>query len=150
MGNGPGAGAWLMLIYKIPREPAAGRVYVWRKLKQLGAILLQDAVWVMPATPQTRHHLQWLASEISEYGGEATVWLSELESRESEADLIRQFDTQVEPVYREILRQLKLKRPDLATLSRQYQTASAKDFFASKLGRQARAALLTAERNPEN
>ena len=33
---------WLLLAYKIPREPTAGRVYVWRKLKQLGAIAVQD------------------------------------------------------------------------------------------------------------
>ena len=45
---------WLLLVYRIPREPTSGRVYVWRKLKQLGAIAVQDAVWMLPATPRTR------------------------------------------------------------------------------------------------
>src|SRR5690348_15616912 len=49
---------WLLLIYKFPREPTASRVYDWRKLKQLGAIALQDAVWVLPATPRTQEQLQ--------------------------------------------------------------------------------------------
>jgi hypothetical protein len=35
---------WILLVYKIPNEPSAGRVFVWRKLKKLGAILLHDAV----------------------------------------------------------------------------------------------------------
>jgi len=37
---------WIVLTYRVPREPSANRVYVWRKLKQLGAIALQDAAWV--------------------------------------------------------------------------------------------------------
>ena len=44
---------WLLLAYKVPRDPSAARVYVWRKLKKLGAVALQDAVWVLPSTPQT-------------------------------------------------------------------------------------------------
>ena len=57
---------WILLIYKIPNEPSAGRVFVWRKLKKLGAMLLHDAVWVLPATPQTKEHFRWLAAEIAE------------------------------------------------------------------------------------
>ena len=45
---------WLLLSYKVPREPTANRVSVWRKLKKLGAVSLQDSVWVLPATPHTR------------------------------------------------------------------------------------------------
>jgi hypothetical protein len=66
---------WLVLVYKIPREPAAGRVYVWRKLQRLGALLLHDAVWLLPDTPWTREQFQWLAVEIRELGGEALVEL---------------------------------------------------------------------------
>jgi hypothetical protein len=56
-----------------PREPTAGRVYVWRKLKQLGAIAVQDAVWVLPVTPRTQEQFQWLASEIDELGGRRRI-----------------------------------------------------------------------------
>jgi hypothetical protein len=70
--------SWLLLVYKIPREPTASRVYVWRKLKQLGAISLQDATWALPATPRTQEQLQWLASEIVELGGEASLFQSQL------------------------------------------------------------------------
>ena len=60
---------WLLLAYKVQREPSANRVYVWRQMKQLGAIALQDAVWVLPETPRTREQFQWLAAEITELGG---------------------------------------------------------------------------------
>lgn len=63
---------WLLLVYKVPNEPSARRVYVWRKLKRLAALLLHDTVWILPATAYTREQFQWLAAEILEMeGGEA-------------------------------------------------------------------------------
>jgi hypothetical protein len=144
-----GAKQWLMLVYRIPREPTAARVYVWRKLRQLGAILLQDAVWVLPATPRTQEQFQWLTAEIKELGGEATLWRSELAFADHEGALVKQFQVEVDSVYREILQALKRKKPDLGDLSRKYQQALAHDYFASKLGKQVREALLTARNDKE-
>ena len=138
---------WLLLAYKIPREPSARRVYVWRKMKQLGAILLQDAVWVLPETERTREQFQWLATEITELGGEATLWTSDLIYATDEQALQRQFEQQVKSIYGEILADLKHKQRDLAVLSKQYQQAQSLDFFQSRLGQQVRTKLLAAEGN---
>src|SRR5439155_10155704 len=35
--------SWLLLQHRVPTEPSAGRVAIWRKMKRLGAFLLQDA-----------------------------------------------------------------------------------------------------------
>lgn len=137
--------SWLMLVYKIPREPTAGRVHIWRKLKKLGAVLLHDAVWVLPATPRTQEQFQWLLAEIGELGGEATLWRSELAFESQEAQLVSQFEAEAETIYREILQSLKRKQPDLTALGRRYQQAQTKDYFKSKLGRQVREALLAAK-----
>ncbi len=135
---------WLLLVYRIPREPTAGRVFVWRKLKQLGAIALQDAVWVLPQTPRTQEQFQWLAAEITELKGEAVLWQADqLYATDSEA-LRRQFIEPIEIEYREILSDLKKKNRDLAALSKRYQETAARDFFASELGRQTRDKLLVA------
>jgi hypothetical protein len=100
---------WLLLVYKVPPEPTARRVYVWRKLKRLGAILLHDAVWVLPPTPYTREQLQWLSAEIVEMTGEALLWEAQLLSNQEET-LSQQFMAQVETGCREILTALKKKR----------------------------------------
>src|SRR4051812_24269207 len=133
---------WLLLVYKIPRKPTALRVSIWRKLKQLDALLLHDSVWVLPATPQTREHFQWLASEIIELGGEATVWVSEMAAENQGADLAKAFLTTTDTAYKEILAKLKRKNPDLAALARQYQRVLARDYFKSSLGEKVRKALL--------
>ena len=64
---------WLLLLHRVPPEPTANHVSVWRKLKRLGAILLHDAVWVLPPSPRTREEFQWLASEVRERGGDAML-----------------------------------------------------------------------------
>jgi hypothetical protein len=136
--------AWLLLVYRIPREPTAGRVFVWRKLKALGALALQDAVWVLPRTPRTHEQFQWLAAEITELQGEAMLWQAEqLYATDTEA-LRRQFLEPVEAEYREILAALKKKGRDLEALSKRFQEVQARDHFASELGRQTREKLLAA------
>jgi hypothetical protein len=137
---------WLLLIYKIPREPSAGRVYVWRKLKLLGALALQDAAWILPATPRTQENFQWLAAEITELKGEATLFVTEFVFGNDSQDLIDQFEQPVKDAYQEILSALKRKAADLAALSNQFQQIQARDYFQCKLGPQVRAKLLAAQR----
>lgn len=138
------ATTWLLLVYRIPREPTAGRVFVWRKLKQLGAIALQDAVWVLPKTPRTQEQMQWLAAEITELKGEAVLWQADqLYATDADA-LRRQFLESVDADYREIEAALKKKDRDLAALSKRFQEAQAKDHFASSVGLKIREKLLAA------
>ena len=133
---------WLLLIYKVPREPTVHRVSVWRKLRQLGAVLLHDSVWVLPEAPYTREQFQWLAAEIIELGGEATVWQSEPAGTRQDAELTKQFSATVDGAYQEIIAQLRRKNADLAALGRRYQQVRAQDYFQSKLGDKVRKALL--------
>ena len=135
---------WLLLAYKVPRQPTVKRVTVWRKLKRLGAVLLNDAAWVLPATSRTTEQFQWLAAEIKELGGEYTLWKAELALDGQEQDLMKQFTAQVDEPYRKILAGLKRKQPDLSTLSRRYQQVRAQDYFRSELGKRVLEALAAA------
>jgi len=135
---------WLLLVYKVPREPTSSRAYVWRKLKRLGALLLHDAVWVLPATPWTREQLQWLSVEISEMGGEALLWESHLTLNGQQESLIHQFQARVDAIYQEILDELEQEGADLIALSRKYQQVRAQDYFHSARGQHVRAQLLAA------
>ena len=140
---------WLLLSYQVPRAPTAKRVYVWRKLKKLGAVSLQDAVWVLPATPHTREQFRWLASEINELGGETTLWEAGLLDGDEER-LVYEFSAPIEAAYGEILAALKKRKPDLSALGRRYQQALAQDYFHCKLGHKVRAALLAAKGGDES
>jgi len=136
--------SWLLLLYKVPNEPSARRVYVWRKLKGLGAILVHDSAWVLPTTSQTREKLQWLATEIKEMeGGEAMLWEAQQVFTGQDGDLMQQFTDQVDTIYSAILAKLDKEDADLGMLSKQYQQAKLQDYFHSELGECVRAALVT-------
>jgi DNA-binding transcriptional regulator PaaX len=135
---------WLLLVHKTPREPTARRVFVWRKLKQLGAVMLQDSVWALPAGRHPQEQLQWLAAEIVEIGGEATIFAAHTLAENDAAKLVRQFLDAIEADYNEILLALKRRDRDLGALSRKYQLIRSRDYFDSKLGERVRRDLLTA------
>jgi len=69
-------GRWVLLAYRLPREPSNPRVGVWRKLERLGVARLGDGLVALPADARTREQLDWLAEEIVEAAGVATVWLA--------------------------------------------------------------------------
>jgi hypothetical protein len=134
---------WLLLHYKLPNQPSAPRVYIWRKLKRLGAILLHEAVWVLPDLPRTAEQVQWLTAEIQEMGGEAFSWRASTILRENEASIKQQFIDQVDVVYSELLNKLKKPGADLQEIARQYQQTASQDFFHSKLGLRVRKKLMS-------
>ena len=76
-----------MLCYRMPREPSTPRITVWRKLKRLGVAQLADGLAALPADARTREQLEWIADEITEAGGVASIWLAQPASAAQERDL---------------------------------------------------------------
>src|ERR687888_2439744 len=71
----PGSpGPWVLLCYRLPREPSTPRIGVWRRLERLGVARLGDGLVALPADARTREQLDWLAEEIVEAGGGALGW----------------------------------------------------------------------------
>jgi hypothetical protein len=135
---------WLLLNYKIPPQPTSSRVYVWRKLKKLGAILLLDAIWVLPNTARVLEQFQWLAAEIIELGGEAHVWKSNAILSGQEEFLIQQFNRQADAAFEDLLNEINQEDADLTALSRKFQQLRQQDYFQSEVGKRVKEILLAA------
>src|SRR5215813_9311810 len=67
------AHSWLLLIHQLPAKPAYLRVKIWRRLQELGAIPVKNAVHALPMNEETQEDFEWLLREIVEGGGEAFV-----------------------------------------------------------------------------
>jgi len=80
-----------MLCYRLPREPSTPRISVWRKLKRLGVAQLADGLVTLPADARTREQIEWIAEEVTQSGGEASIWLARPVSGEQERQLVAQF-----------------------------------------------------------
>lgn len=64
---------WLVLVYRVPSEPTRLRATVWRRLRTLGAVYLQNSVTALPASPAAERSLRKLRHEIMEMGGTAVL-----------------------------------------------------------------------------
>src|SRR6202011_3746528 len=65
--------SWLFLLFNLPAKQSSDRVKVWRRLKKFGAIQLKTSTYVLPDEPVHYERFQWLAKEIVDTGGEATL-----------------------------------------------------------------------------
>jgi DNA-binding transcriptional regulator PaaX len=70
-------GPWVLLCYRLPREPSTPRITVWRNLKRLGVGQLADGLVALPADARTREQLEWIAEQVVGFGGEASIWLAQ-------------------------------------------------------------------------
>ena len=69
----PEARRWLLFVHQLPSHPSNLRVSTWRRLQQLGAIPLKQAVYALPDTPNGREDFEWLKAEVIGAGGDASV-----------------------------------------------------------------------------
>ena len=106
--TGAGAGAqqaeasdWLVLIYRIPSEPTRLRATVWRRLKGLGAVYLQNSVAALPAGSSSERALRKLRREILEMGGTAQLLASQ--ALAGQTDILAVFQAARDDEYEEII-----------------------------------------------
>ena len=77
---------WLVFVHQLPSEPSNLRVRTWRRLQQIGALPIKQAVYVLPDTPGTREDFEWLKQDVKEAGGDASVFAADaLEVSEDDA-----------------------------------------------------------------
>lgn len=101
---------WVMLVYRMPREPSTPRIAVWRKLRQYGVFQLADGVVVLPASPRTREQFDWLADEILESGGQAEVWTADPTTRAQQDRMRKTMSADRAAEYRDILTEAETVR----------------------------------------
>jgi hypothetical protein len=65
--------SWLFLLFNLPAKQSSDRVRFWRRLKKFGTIQLKSSTYVLPDEPVHYERFQWLAKEIIDTGGEATL-----------------------------------------------------------------------------
>jgi hypothetical protein len=87
----PAPPRWLLLAFQLPARPSNARVKTWRRLVQLGAVLVRNAVYALPNTDQSREDLEWVRSEVGSMGGGATVFAADAADSGGDADIVAAF-----------------------------------------------------------
>lgn len=76
MGGGSQGRQWLVLLAKMPTEPARYRMAVWRELRRSGAVPLGQATWAVPDLPAVRPLLDRLTDLVRPAAGSLLVLAS--------------------------------------------------------------------------
>jgi hypothetical protein len=152
---------WLLLLFRLPATHKAERVAVWRKLKKCGAIQIQTSTYILPDDPTRYESFQWLAQQIRDLGGDATLArIQEIEgmsnerlialfnrARDEEYDAIKKFlhgflarGKKIEP---------ETRAAELERLTRQFRAIREIDFFQSSRGQDVQMLLRRSEGTPK-
>ena len=128
----------MLLAYRLPRDPSTPRSALWRKLRRLGAAQVLDGLAALPLDARTREQFEWLAEEIAEAGGEATIWVGELASAAHERELAARMAEAVAAEYRALIADAAAaaraevpgrRRRTLGRLRRELRRIRARDYF---------------------
>ena len=95
--------SWLLLTYKVPPEPAAKRIALWRRLKGMGAVYLQNGVCLLPKTDDHVRRLKMLENDVAEMGGEAVILETVALDQAQEEKVISRFKSDRDEAYREFI-----------------------------------------------
>jgi hypothetical protein len=98
---------WLIIIYRVPSTPSTSRVTIWKRVKELGAFLLQQSVYILPNTPATKEAMNSLKQQIQHLGGECKVLEIASLGEEQEKEVITGFNSNREEEYTEVIKACK-------------------------------------------
>jgi hypothetical protein len=108
----PSRRRWLLFIHQLPSHPSNLRVTTWRRLQQIGAIPLKQAVYALPDTPDGREDFEWLKTEVKAAGGDASVFAADTVDAWSDDALVEEFRRVRQEAYEDLARDVEqaLKR----------------------------------------
>jgi hypothetical protein len=98
-----------VLIYRVPTEPASKRVGVWRDLKRLGALYLQQCACIFPALSGLNDEVDAVAAKIPALGGETFLLEVPHLDPADQARIIAAFREQRASEYAEIIEECETK-----------------------------------------
>jgi hypothetical protein len=138
--------SWLLLLFSLPTNRNTERVAVWRRLKKLGAVQITTSTYLLPDQPAQYEQFQWLAQQIRDYDGDATlVRVQEIEGLTREK-VVAIFNDARSRDYAELRKSLQgfitrqrkidaeIATTELERLTRQFREIRKVDFFDSPRG----------------
>ena len=87
---------WVLLAYRVPREPSTPRIAVWRKLRRLGVAQIVDGLVAVPDSVSNLEQMGWIANDVLDADGEAQLWTAELNSAKQERELVARLNREVD------------------------------------------------------
>lgn len=98
-----GQDLWLLVIVSTAGTNSTLRVHVWRRLRSLGGLYLQQAVCLLPERPETTRAVNRLLDRVRREGGEGRVLAISLADTKEERAIIEEFQCERSDEYAEVV-----------------------------------------------
>lgn len=105
---------WLLITTSTAGAPASLRVQVWRKLRSLGALYLQQSVCLLPDRPEVARAVRRLLDRVRRDGGEARLLHVMLPAPAEQAQIVETFRSERSVEYAEVLERVPALLDELA------------------------------------
>jgi hypothetical protein len=103
MQEGQEPARWLLVIVSTAGAPSALRVHVWRRLRSLGGLYLQQAVCLLPDRPETTRAVTRMLTRVRHEGGEGRMIRISITDPAEEQAVIASFQQERADEYREVI-----------------------------------------------
>jgi hypothetical protein len=100
---------FLQLVYRVPSNTSRARVAVWRELKRMGALYIQQAVCVLPDHAGVRERLDKVRARIEELDGESMLFVLADVADPERSMLVDSFRENSAKEYAEIIEECETK-----------------------------------------
>ncbi|MET7335001.1 Chromate resistance protein ChrB [Nonomuraea sp. NPDC005650] len=105
---------WLLVSVSTAGAAPTVRVQVWRKLRSMGALYLQQSVCLLPEREQTLRQVRRLLDRVRQQGGTGRLLRLDLTEAAEERQVIGEFNAARDAEYAEVLERLPAFRAELA------------------------------------
>ncbi|PZF86084.1 Chromate resistance protein ChrB [Jiangella anatolica] len=105
---------WLVVSASTAGAPGTLRVQVWRKLRSLGALYLQQSTCLLPARPEVAREVRRLADRVRHQSGSIRILSMAFTDEAEEQAVIAEFNAARDAEYAEVLERLPSLRRELA------------------------------------
>ncbi len=92
---------YLFILYSLPSKPSRIRVAAWRAMKKLGALNVQQSLWMLPQYPGVDQEIAKITETIENDGGNVSIVAGEFVY--GKEDIIAKFNQEREQEYTELL-----------------------------------------------
>ena len=133
---------WITIAYSLPLTPSRSRVYVWRKLKEIGAENFKQGLAILPSTAENLRVLQALSAKIRTMSGESSLAQLRFLEVESHEKMVAKFREQSENEFRQfyieaakLYEQLGANKSEyIQKMHKRYDKIRKRDYFCAEDG----------------
>ena len=141
---------WIAISYTVPATPSKYRVYVWRKLKEMGAEPLNQGISLLPCNEENYAKLQALKNKIISLKADAKIIFLDFDDENDSNSLKEIFKKNTKEDYKSlitdcknILKCIKNKTKQssdidkkIKEVNRSYKKVREKQFFPEELSKE--------------